>query len=302
MGVVPRKFFCWKCNRMRWPGDCEHARTMSGLGDLSLMKRQMLFDDVCRGCGETPRACGCPANMRNERQLAVAGATAARVLALTGCSCKHHITAYLADDVAKTIACGACCVLKEDSLPLTLGPGLGFNGTPRTDIVDNADRRPVSKSYVRNAIEYGLSEEPERELIRDNRMPGWVTNGHFMAFAGNDEADGFFSRHRTRESSILSDFRAWEAAGPGQRVLYSSVRCEPKEAPVDMMGWGKPGWTGDRPRPVVTIVAPDYSSVLLGASTNREKGHDDEALSMLLGWNNGKISSIVMPRREIIIE
>jgi hypothetical protein len=61
MGIVPRKFFCEECKKMRWPGDCGHGRIVSQLKSLSADELTMMVSDR-RRCGCDTRAgtvCSC---------------------------------------------------------------------------------------------------------------------------------------------------------------------------------------------------------------------------------------------------
>lgn len=298
MGVVPRRFFCIPCKKERWPGDCEHARVVSDLSEMKLFSRQALFDDVCRGCGESPRGCNCPAQAKNLRSEATASAIVSRVFALSGCPCRHHVTAYLVDDVKGTITCGTCC---SNVTAFSTGEASAIE-----DKIDNAGRRSIGLHILEKAIAFGL-ETGDRKLACDPRMPGWISNGHFIAYAGDEAADMLLKTHDSYSCEIFDQFKAWEATGRGLSVHWADVRCEPKEKPVDMIGWGKRGWTNNRKRGMcqdaVTIVAPTYSDVICGESTCREHGKDDDPLAMLVRWEWSKISAAAMPRcRETIIE
>lgn len=302
--VVTRKFFCVKCRRERWPGDCEHGRVVSGLGGLSLLQQQLVFYDVCRLCRKTPRGCNCPAEARRAKAGSATNATALHVLALSGCSCGHHVTAYLANDVKGTITCGTCCSSVTTGNALTFSTGeVVVSG----DRIDNTGRSVISLLKVKEAIAFGLTDKAERELVYDTRMPGWVSNDHFMAYVGEDACSALLREHKNVESTYIFDhFKDWEAAGLGARLFYETVKCGTKDNPVDMVAWGVGyEWSVAEPNDTLSIVAPAYSNLLsggaIGTSIHRSPNQASNGFSMLVAWNGRKISAVAMPRRETII-
>lgn len=288
MGVVPRQFFCSACRRMRWPGDCEHRRTIDDFSSLSsVVLKQSVHSDVCGGCLKRLRECSCHDTARARSQRLSTEPTLARVRALVGCTCPHHVAAYLADDVAKTVKCGACCrpariLLSED-------------GTATVAL--DSDRIPVRLSVVRDAFAWGDKEHSRGSLFFDPDAPGWISNGHWLAFVGTAGVDTlskeFASERRHLAKTILE-----EEGDRGVSVYWRSVTCEPKEAPVEMIGW-RTDEERERNVPYPTIIAPAYNALLSWGSPTRS---GTEALSPVKAWGNNKLVALVMPRRETIIE
>lgn len=307
--VVPRRFFCGPCKKERWPGDCEHARVVSNLREMTLFSQQTLFDDVCRKCGESPRGCSCSFDARNMRRQTVVDATTARVFALVGCRCPHHVTAYTADKAKEAIACGPCC---RDRSTAFLSQALA--GTVKVaDVapgrIDNTGRSVISLEKVKEAIAFGLTDNPDRPIAYDTRMPGWVSNGHFMAHVVEQAYSALLREHKTYEAEGMFDrFKDWEAAGPGAQLYFEMAKCGTKDNPVDMAVWGVGyEWSVTEPNDTLSIVAPAYSNILTGigghTSVHRSPNQDGNGFSMLVCWDisTKKIIAAAMPRRETII-
>ena len=308
MGVVPRKFFCRDCKKDRWPGDCEHPRTVT----TARFPYVVGLTDLCRDCAKSKKECKCPEKARVAAKMEADTAMALRVLALVGCSCKHHVTAYLADKVDETIACGKCCS------GITLGKGLTFpTGEVRVvkDVIDNSDRisRPPCTGSSPPSSTVSSLTRTASSLTIPGCQAGSRTDTSLLSLEIEEAEEALHARPLVQDaetSPSLTAFKAWEAAGV--RALSSSgPRCGASlrtRTPSSMIGWGQASWSSRKEngkyKDAITIVAPAYSRRRDAAGrliASEEK--TTKALSMLIRWNGstGKICAIVMPRRETII-
>lgn len=108
MQTHSQRFFCVPCKRYRWPGDCPHKVVMATMPGV-LPPPRGGDPAVCTICSRDYVHCTCPPHKTRMRTRESAQAKAARIRALTGCPCQHHIVAWDEDDIEKIIKCSSLC-------------------------------------------------------------------------------------------------------------------------------------------------------------------------------------------------